>query len=136
MKKVKLQLIALVLVATTGFTSCSNEDEPAIITKKAFVSAVNGPAAGAVNEELTLTVSFAVENNCGVFNKFVETPTEANTKVIEVETVSEGTNCDAVPATKTVPYKFKATAAGTYILKFKKSATEFVTQTIVISSAA
>lgn len=134
MKKMKLQVIALVLLVATGFTSCNKDDEPQIITNKSFVTTVTGPTTGKVNQELTLTVSFTTVNNCFVFNKFLETATE-NTKVIEVESKSEGINCGTTPVTKTTSYKFKATAAGTYILKFKKSATEYVIQNIVISLA-
>jgi hypothetical protein len=134
MKKIKLQVIALVLVVASGFTSCSNDDdEPILVTKKSFISAVAGPTTGRVNQELILTVSFGVDNDCGAFNKFVEITT-GNTKEIEVESKYVGTNCNTIPVTKTTPYSFKATTAGTYILKFKKSATEFVTQTIVITT--
>ncbi len=103
--------------------------------KKTVVSVVTGPTTGAVNQELTLTVTFAVDNNCGEFNKFIETTTD-KTKIIEVEAKYQGSNCGTTASTKTTPYKFKATAAGTYILKFKKSATEFVTQTIIITATA
>lgn len=134
MKKLKLKAVALVLVVVAGFASCSKDDSPAITTKKTVVSIVTGPTTGIVNQELTLNVTFAVDNSCGVFNKFIEATTD-KTKVIEVEANYEGSNCDATATTKTTTYKFKATAAGTYIFKFKKSATEFVTQTIVISAA-
>ncbi|MFV8368771.1 hypothetical protein [Flavobacterium sp. LB2R40] len=136
MKKIKLQVIALVLVVASGFASCSNDDDQqVIITKKSFVSAVTGPTTGTVNQELVLSVTFDVENKCSVFNKFIETATD-NTKVIEVETKLEGVDCGTIPVSKITTYKFKATAAGTYLFKFKKSATEFITQTIVVSSAS
>ena len=135
MKKMKLKVIALALVVASGFASCSNEnDQPQMATKKAFISAVTGPTAGIVNQELTLIVAYDIENKCGIFNKFSETTTE-NTKEIGVETILEGTDCGTTAATKTTTYKFKSSVAGTYIFKFKKSATEFITQTIVISSA-
>lgn len=133
MKRLKLKAVVLALVVTAGFTSCNNDDETTK-TKKTVVSAVTGPTTGVVNQELTLNVTFAVDNSCGVFSKFIETTTE-KTKVIEVETKYEGSNCNASATTKTTTYKFKTTAAGTYIFKFKKSATEFITQTIVITAA-
>lgn len=135
MKKIKLTTIALVLFAGAAFTSCSNDDDNkvSVTTKKQFVTLVAGPTTGTVNQELTLNVTYAVDNACGSFNKFVETAPVANTKQIEVEAKYTGSNCGTTPATKVEPYKFKATAAGTYALKFKKSATEFVTQTIVIN---
>lgn len=136
MKKIKLQMLGLVLFVAAGFTACSNDDEPQkVITKKSFVTEVTGPTTGTVNQELTLEVSYAVDNSCGIFNKFVETASE-NTKTIEVESKLEGIGCDATPTIKKTPYKFKATAEGTYILKFKKTETEFITQTIVVSPAS
>jgi hypothetical protein len=135
MKRLKLKAIALALFVTAGFVSCNNDDDtPSITTKKTLVSLVTGPTAGTVNQELTLNVTFAVDNSCGAFNKFIETTTDKTT-VIEVEAKYEGSNCGTTATTKTTTYKFKATTTGTYILKFKKSATEFVTQTIVITAA-
>jgi len=136
MKRLKLKAIALVLLVSSGFVSCNNDDDetPPITTKKTLVSLVTGPVTGKVNQELTLNVTFAVDNSCGAFNKFIETTTDKTT-VIEVEAKYEGSDCGTTTATKITTYKFKATTIGTYILKFKKSVTEFVTQTIEITAA-
>lgn len=134
MKKIKLQMLGLVLFVAAGSASCSNDDEPQkVVTKPSLVTEVTGPTTGKINEELTLEVSFTVDNNCGSFNKFVETSVE-NTKTIEVESKFQGENCEAKPVTKKTSYKFKAEVEGTYILNFKKSDTTFITQTIIISS--
>jgi hypothetical protein len=136
MKNLKLQTVALIMLVVGSLTSCTKDDnQPQIVTKTSFVSAITGPTTGTPNQELTFTVTFAVENSCGTFNKFIETAT-TNTKQIEVESKYEGANCGVTAATKTTTYKFKPTAVGTYILKFKKTATEFVTQTIVVSTPA
>lgn len=133
MKKFRLQTVAMILFVAVSLTSCSkDDDQPQVVTKTSLVTAVTGPTTGTPNQELSFTVTYAVENNCGVFSKFVETTT-ANTKQIEVQSKYEGTNCGTTAATKTTTYKFKPTASGTYILKFKKSATEFITQTIVVN---
>jgi hypothetical protein len=79
-----------------------------------------------------LTVTFAVENNCGAFNKFTET-TDGTTKTIEVEAKYQGSDCGTTAATKTGVYKFKSSTTGTFNLKFKKTATEFITHTIVVN---
>lgn len=134
MKKLKLKAIALALFVTAGLVSCNNDDTPSFTTKKTLVSVVTGATTGKVNQEITLNVTFAVDNNCGAFNKFIETTTD-KTKVIEVEAKYVGSNCGTTATTKTTTYKFKAAAVGTYTLRFKKSATEFVTQTIVITAA-
>lgn len=132
MKKFALQTMALVLFVSTAFTSCSSDDSGDTLTlQKEFVTAVTGPTTGAVNEDITLTVTYAVDNSCGQFNKYVQT-VNGNTKTIEVEAKYVGTDCGTTPATKTEPYKFKVIQAGTYVFKFKKSATEFITQTVVV----
>lgn len=133
MKNLKLKAAVLVLLVTVGFTSCNNDDEPSIVTKKSLVSLVTGPTTAKVNEEITLEVTYSVDRNCEVFNRFIETTVD-KTKTIEVETKVDGTTCNTTPATKKTTYKFKAAAVGTYILKFKKSTTEFVTQTIIVSA--
>lgn len=134
MKKFKLHAVALLVVVSSVFASCSSDDnngEPALVTKESLVTAVTGPETGDLNQELTLNVTFAVKNNCGTFSKFIET-TQGTTKSIEVEAVYTGSNCGFTPTTKNTTYKFKSATAGTYSLKFKKTATEFITHTIVI----
>lgn len=134
MKKFALKTMALVLFVSTSFTSCSSDDDSgnSQTTQKEFVTAVTGPTTGTVNQELTLNVTFVIDNSCGQFNKFI-VATSGNTNTIEVEAKYTGNNCGTTPSTKTQPYKFTANQAGTYTLKFKKSATEFITQTVVIS---
>ena len=136
MKKLRLQTVAMILFVAVSLTACSKDDDkPQEVTKTSLVSAITGPTTGIPNQELSFTVTYAVENNCGTFNKFIETTTE-NTKQIEVQSKYEGTSCGTTPATKTTTYKMKPTVEGTYILKFKKTASEFVTQTIVVKKAS
>lgn len=135
MKNLKLKVVALVLFVSAGFTSCSKDDEPSMVTKTAFVSVVEGAETATVNQELTFNVTYGVENSCVFFNKFIETTAEKTTTVV-VETKYEGSNCTTDAATKTTTYKFKATVAGTYMLKFQKNATEFITKTIVVTTGS
>ena len=133
MKKFALKTMALVLFVSTALTSCSSDDDSSNsqTTQKEFVTAVTGPVTGTVNQEITLNVTFAVDNTCGQFNRYI-VATSGNTKTIEVEVKYAGSNCGTTPSTKTEPYKFRVNQAGTYVFKFKKSATEFATQTVVI----
>ncbi|MDI6050202.1 hypothetical protein QLS31_10205 [Flavobacterium sp. XS2P24] len=132
MKNFRLQAAVIVLLISTAFVSCSDDDNtPNAVTKSSLVTKVEGAVTGDINVEVPLTVTFSVDNNCGSYNKFIETAA-ANTKTIEVESKYEGTDCGTTPTSKTVVYKFKSIAVGTYNLKFKKTATEFVTHTIVI----
>ena len=133
MKKFKLHAVALLVVVSSAFTSCSNDDGGSVdlVLKKSFVTAVAGPETGDLNQELSLNVTFTVDNSCGVFHSFVET-TQANTKTVDVQAAYAGKDCGTTPVTKSTVYKFKTATAGTYALKFKKTATEFITHTIVI----
>lgn len=133
MKKLKLHVVALVLFTATAFVSCSDDDNGnSTVSKTEFVTEVDGPETGEVNKDVLLNVTFAVEGECGEFEKTIETTT-GNTKTIEVQVKYDSSKVCTQPTTRTMVYKFKSTAVGTYILKFKKSATEFITQTIVIS---
>ena len=132
MKKFALKTLAVVLFVSTAFTSCSNDDESeTIITKNELVSAVTGPETGAINQEVTFQVTYGVENSCGNFHQYLET-ISGNSKTIQVQTRYIGTNCATTAATKTEPYKFTLNTAGTYVFKFKSSATAFITKTVVI----
>lgn len=133
MKNFRLQAAIVLMAVTTAFTSCSDDDNTSnTVTKSSFVTKAEGPTTANINVEVPVTVTYAVDNKCGSYNRFIET-TAANTKTIEVESKYEGSDCGTTPASKTVVYKFKSAAAGTYNLKFKKTATEFTTHTIVVN---
>ena len=133
MKNFRLQAAVVLMLVATAFTSCSDDDNtPNAVTKSSFVTKVEGATTAHINVEVPVTITFSVDNNCGSYNRFVETTTE-NTKTIEVEAKYEGSDCGTTPTSKTAVYKFKSTAVGTYNLKFKKTATEFATHTIVIN---
>lgn len=131
MKKLRLQTVAVVLFTATTLMSCSKDDEGNTVTKTEFVTNVTGATTATVNQEVPLNVTYHVDGTCGVFDKTVESTT-GNTTTIEVK-VKYATQVCSGPTTQTLAYKFKKATAGTYILKFKKSATEFITQTIVVN---
>lgn len=132
MKKIKFQTVALMAFFAIGAASCSDDDSnTSTVLKEAFATEVTGPETGDVNQELTYTVKYAVDNECGLFNRYVET-TSGTTKTIGIQAKYEANNCEAAAVIKDTIYKFKPTAAGTYSLKFKKSATEFVTKSVAV----
>lgn len=137
MKKFKLQSVLLVLFTATVLISCNKDDDspspPALITKNAFVTAISGPTTGKVDETITLNVVFTVDNSCGDFNKFIDVTIDKE-KGLQVQAKYPSAICDKkVPEPKTTTYKFKSTAKGSYIIRFKKSETEFKTHTIIIN---
>ncbi len=132
MKKIKFQAIALVAFLAVGAASCSSDDStPSTNLATVYATEVTGPETGDVNQELSYTVKYTVANNCGLFNRFVES-TSGNTKTIGIVARFAGNECGNTPVVKDTVYKFKPTAAGTYTLKFNKTASEFLTKSVVV----
>ena len=132
MKNFALKTFALILFVST-FVACNNDDGgEAILVKRQSITAVEGLTEGTVGQEITLTVSYQVDNACGVFERFSET-VNGNSKTINIEARYTGADCGNTVTIKTQPYKVTIIQAGTYVFKFRKSETEFVTHTIVIS---
>ena len=133
MKNFALKTIALVLFVSTFIASCSSDDAgETILVKRQSVTAVDGPTEGIPGQEITLTVTYQVDNSCGVFQRFYET-INGNSKTINIEARYDGDNCGDTVSTKTQPYTLTIIEPGTYTFKFRKSNTEFVTHVIVIS---
>lgn len=113
--------------------SCSKEPENNCIENRiAYVSSINYPSTATVNENISIEVSFGVNNGCGNFGKFIETQ-NGNTKTIEVEARYEGCVCTLDAPTRKSNYVFKTQNSGNYIFKFKSSSTEFITANLTIN---
>lgn len=131
MKKFALKTLAILFIATS-LSSCSNDDGgETIILKTSYVTSVEGPITGAIDQDITLTTKFKAENGCGEFEKFVEI-INSTTKTIHVQVKYVGENCGSTPTEKTVPYTFKVNRAGTYTFKFKKNETQFITHVVTV----
>lgn len=135
MKKFKLQSLAALLFIVTVFTSCSSDNElpkDDNIYKSSFVKEVFGPLKGKVNQELSYTVSFEVENGCGEFHQMTDVNFD-KVNGYQVEVKYPPTCSINAPEIKRTVYKLTApAAAGTYYLRFAKSENEFLTTTVVI----
>lgn len=130
--KPKLKLILGLLLIV--IFSCSKEEPEnnCVENKIAYVSSINSPSTGKVNENINIEVSFGVNNGCGNFGKFIETQ-NGNTKTIEVEARYEGCVCTLDAPTRKKNYVFKTQNSGNYILKFKSSSTEFINANLTIN---
>ena len=130
----KTMLLAVMLFSITSCdlggddTSVQNCNYPIGIG----TTAVTGPTTASLNEEIELTVSFTLGNNCGKFHQFYETLDGNRDKIITVNALFEGCNCDNSPVAKTEKYKFKAVSEGVYNLKFRKANNEFLIHTITV----
>ena len=115
--------------------SCNddNKEEDECITNKIeYVTSVNSPNTGTINDTVNIEVNFGVFNGCGGFGKFIETE-NGNIRNIEVEAKYEGCICTQAFVSRTVNYEFKSTNSGNYELKFKSSPTEFITVNLTIN---
>lgn len=128
--KLKLILSTLFLVVF----SCSKEEpeNKCIENRIAYVTSINSPSSGTVNENINIEVSYGVNNGCGNFGKFIETGS-GNTKIIEVEARYEGCICTMDAPIRKTNYVFKTQISGNYILKFKSSSTEYITVNLAIN---
>ncbi|WP_316634592.1 hypothetical protein [uncultured Flavobacterium sp.] len=136
MKNFKLKSVLVVLFSGTALISCSNNDDkvtaPVENTKISLATEIKGPAAGKVNDELSYDITYTPDTACGVFNKFAEVTIGA-VKGLGVDVKYPSDVCTLqTPQPQKAVYKFKATAKGTFEIKFKKSETEFLTQKVVI----
>lgn len=131
MKNFALKTFALVLFVSTLFACSSDDGGELILIKRQSITAVEGPIEGTPGQEITLTVSYQVDNSCGAFERFSET-VNGNSKTINIEARYTGSDCGNTVITKTQPYNVTIIQAGTYNFKFRKSDTEFIMHTIII----
>ena len=116
--------------------SCSDEDEePRVCTelKPEEVISVDAPETAMVNEPVQVEVQFEVMNSCGEFNGFVESGTETE-RVIAVQAIYDGCNCNQVIETITETYQFIPVEAGEYELRFASGETEFITAKLTVTA--
>lgn len=134
MKTLKLRLIAFFLVlGTVAACSVDEGDNTCTFSSQMSTTAVTGPDTTPVNTPITLNVTFRIGNDCGVFNRFLETNGYPKQVVAVVD--YPGCDCEPTPtATATKPYNFTASAAGTYVLKFLVDQTVFITKTITVTA--
>lgn len=129
--KTKLTLFLSILLLL--IMSCSKEEDNTCIENKiAYVTSINTPSTGFVNQNITIEVSFGVNNGCGNFGKFNETQ-NGNTKTIEVEAKYVGCVCTLDAPIRKTNYVFKTQNTGNYTLKYKSSATEFIIADLTIN---
>lgn len=116
------------------FVSCDigNEENECITMRKEFVTSVNAPATAMVNQTVHVAVNFRVYNGCGQFSRFIES-TNGNETTIEVQAIYDGCFCTQDAPIRSTNYLFTPTATGSYVLKFKLSATDFITTTIAVN---
>lgn len=137
MKIFKLQSVLAVLFLAVSLISCSSDDNKGeetsqTISRAANVTAISGPATGKANVEINYEISFIVDNACGQFDRIADISLGKDSG-FQVEAKYPTTTCpNQTPTALHTTYTFLAPSKGTYVIKFKKSETEFITKTVVI----
>jgi len=134
MKLKVLNFFVLIFISSL-IIGCDNDDDKnneCIEYEIGYVTSVNAPSTGNINETINIEVNFGVFNGCGGFGKFIETE-NGNVKTIEVEAKYEGCICTQDAPIRTVNYEFTTSNAGEYELNFKSSSTEFITVNLTIN---
>ncbi|CAM4348090.1 hypothetical protein [Gillisia limnaea] len=127
----KTRLILYLFLAI--LISCTNDDPKECIGyRNEYVTEVNAPSSGKINEAVEIEIDFVVNNGCGNFEKFLESGSEQS-KTIEVQAKYEGCICPQVTRTITAVYEFIPLSTGEYELKFKSGETEFTTVNLIIT---
>lgn len=100
-------------------------------------TAVTGEEGGtttiAVGASATFDVSFKIPNQCYSFDRFYQQNIDAAERQITVNTKYDGCNCQDQESTLTQTYTFTPTTSGTYVLKFKKSNTDYFVRNVVVT---
>jgi len=129
----KLKILTLSFSLFLLLSCESNDDENECIENHiAYVTSINSPTIGMVNETLNIEVKFGVSNGCGGFGKFIEAE-NGNIKIIEVEAKYVGCVCTQNTPIITTNYNFITNNTGDYELKFKSSPTEYITINLKIN---
>ncbi len=134
MKLKDLNYFFLIIISSLIISCDNNDDEnnECIEYEVGYITSVNAPSSGNVNETIDIEVNFGVFNGCGGFGKFIETE-NGNVRTIEVEAKYEGCICTQDAPIRTTNYEFTVNNAGEYELNFKSSPTEFITVNIIIN---
>lgn len=131
----KLKALIFLLFISSSIIGCDKNDDQnkeCIEYDIGYVTSLNAPDTGSINETIIIEVNFQVFNGCGGFGKFIETE-KGNVRTIEVEAKYKGCICTQNAPIRTVNYKFKATKKGEYKLNFKSSPTDFKSVILTIN---
>ena len=127
----KKYIIFLSIFLSLNISCSENDNNDCIENKLAFVTSVNSPSSGVINEIVNVEVNFQVNNGCGEFGKFIETK-NGKVIIIEVNARYEGCICTDNLPIRTVNYEFKTEISGDYELRFKSTKTDFITVNLMI----
>ncbi len=124
----------ILLVALTSIIGCSKDksDDECISYDVAYVTSVNAPNTGAINEKIPIKIDYYLNNSCGNFEDLIES-VDGNSRIIEVNTKYVGCVCLEVLVEETTIYNFETSVPGDYEFKFKSVENEYIVVVITIT---
>ena len=134
-KKNFILTISILMILALSFSCTENDkrEEDCFSSESAYVTSINSPTTGTVNEIINIEVTFAAgSSSCYRSAEFIETSIE-NSRSIEIEAKYEGCICTLDFVHETITYQFTASNVGDYELNFKSSPTEFITTNLTIN---
>lgn len=131
MKYLQLKLITL-LLAVTALSACDDNDCSATIEGRIPITAVSGPDTALVNQEITFSVSYKLYNDCATFKEFSQNSVYPRDIYANAEFKGCG-KCNSTNNFQTGEYKFMASQAGEYELKFHNDE-NIITKTITVTA--
>jgi len=129
-----MKYFTFLLITFFLFVSCNKEysnDDECLELETAYVTNVNAPSTGVINETIEIEVNFKVKNSCGNFNNFEE-ESIGNSKLINVIAIYDDCPCLQVIGAQTAAYFFSASVPGNYELKFRSGPDDFIIAVITI----
>lgn len=123
-KYLHIIFIYALLFAAAGCKKDDDVDRPKAVSKlqQSMIIGVNGPTSGSVNKEMIFNIVWQNADSTARFDHLKDS-TIHNTKIIRLYAITNvpDTAVNTAKDPNTISYKFKATTAGTYYLKFYKA---------------
>lgn len=121
-----MRYFTLLVLLALCFASCKKDEVDAkqttsnIPSVETIVTGVNGPTTGLVNQELSYTLLWPNTSSQSYFHHLSASNLSDSTRRIKLFVISDTASIAKADRKQTAVFKFKASAAGTYYLKFAK----------------
>lgn len=125
----KAFLVLMMLTVAFSLSRCDKDEVPNPGLDKSVITNVEGPASGKIGQEIIFEVTLQGYNGCAISGELQEN-IDGTTRIIKGKVIYHGEACYQALVSIVKTYTFKASATGTYELKFLKVDNTFITHTI------
>ena len=108
-----------------------SKDNDCFEQETAYITTINAPRTGLINESIEIEVNFDLKNSCGRFKEFIES-FDGDSRTVEVNAEYDGCICLHEIKSELATYLFKTSNTGEYELKFKSGEDEYIIAVITI----